>query len=230
MKIYIAGPMRGIPLWNFPAFDAAAKELRAAGHYVISPAELDREIGLDEHDYPNWPEWFKIEDAMKRDFAQIVSCDAICLLDGWENSIGVNHERAVAKACGIGCWDVALLIHLPKVTINSDGSRTFRTFATGATRDTDVGKLDYEGFLSPRVLKRYAEYMHSCRKLSDGMLRASDNWQAGIPQNVYMKSMFRHFMSVWTRHRSEKMDEAEEELCALLFNTMGYLHVVLEDQ
>jgi len=35
-----------------------------------------------------------------------------------------------------------------------------RKFDTGATRDTNEGKYDYEGILSPTVIKRYAEYMN----------------------------------------------------------------------
>jgi hypothetical protein len=100
-----------------------------------------------------------------------------------------------------------------------------RTFETGATRDTDTGKLDYEGFLSPLVLKRYAEFMHQNRMQTDGQLRASDNWQKGIPQEAYMKSGFRHFMAWWTNHRELPADETlEDALCALLFNVSGYLH------
>jgi len=102
-----------------------------------------------------------------------------------------------------------------------------RTFATGATRDADKGKLDYEGFLSPLVLKRYAEYMHEHRVQADGTSRASDNWQKGIPLEVYMKSMMRHVMEVWALHRGWEYDGQpyiEEALCALLFNVMGYLH------
>jgi hypothetical protein len=101
-----------------------------------------------------------------------------------------------------------------------------RYFDTGATRDTDEGKLDYEGFLSPLVLKRFAEYMHKCRKQTDGKLRDSDNWRKGIPRAVYMKSMWRHFFSVWNAHRSGK--DCQEELCALLFNVMGMLDVQLQ--
>ena len=106
-------------------------------------------------------------------------------------------------------------------------SGTVRQFDTGATRDTDEGKFDFEGFLSPAVLYRFAEYMHKNRIQSDGTMRASDNWQRGIPRDQYMKSMFRHFMEVWTRHRAEPIvlleDEMEDALCALLFNVMGYL-------
>lgn len=108
-----------------------------------------------------------------------------------------------------------------------------REFETGATRDSEDGKLDYEGFLSPSVLQRYAEYMHQNRIQADGNLRASDNWQKGIPRDAYMKSMWRHFMDVWDLHRNgvecpPDQDELQTALCALLFNVMGYLHEEIE--
>jgi len=100
-----------------------------------------------------------------------------------------------------------------------------RKFSTGATRDTSTNKYDYEGFLSPIVLKRFCEYMHKHRKQSDGSLRDSDNWQKGIPQDAYMKSGYRHFMDWWFEHRGYKsQDGLEEALCALLFNIQGYLY------
>ena len=103
-----------------------------------------------------------------------------------------------------------------------------RKFDTGATRDTDDGKLDYEGFLSPSALARYAVYMHSHRKQSDGKMRDSDNWQKGIPLDCYMKSLWRHFIEAWTSHRSETHDsyEMEDSLCAVIFNAFGYLHEI----
>lgn len=100
-----------------------------------------------------------------------------------------------------------------------------RTFDSGATRNLDVSKLDYEGFLSPLVLKRFAEYMHANRVQADGSLRASDNWQKGIPPEAYMKSGFRHFMDWWMEHRAIETPEGlERAICGLLFNAMGYLH------
>ncbi len=102
-----------------------------------------------------------------------------------------------------------------------------RTFETGATRDVDESKLDYEGFLSPLVLKRYAEYMHRNRYQADGAVRTGDNWQKGMPFDSYMKSGFRHFMEWWALHRAGN-GASDEALCALLFNTMGYLHELLK--
>jgi len=106
-----------------------------------------------------------------------------------------------------------------------------RIFETGATRDLDADKYDYEGFLSPLVLDRFAAYMHKHRMQVDGSLRASDNWQKGIPKDAYMKSGWRHFMAWWKLHRQPKVDrpQLEEALCALLFNAMGYLHEALKE-
>jgi len=104
-----------------------------------------------------------------------------------------------------------------------------REFESGATRDSDDTKLDYEGFISPLVVERYAAYMHKNRVQADGKLRASDNWQKGIPRQVYMKSLWRHFMEAWKGHRALiGHGDMEEALCAILFNAMGYLHEMLK--
>lgn len=98
-----------------------------------------------------------------------------------------------------------------------------RQFESGATRTSAEGKLDYEGFLSPIVIERYGQYMHKNRLQPDGTLRESDNWQKGIPLDAYMKSLWRHFLEAWKIHRGGEGD-MEEALCAIMFNSMGYLH------
>jgi hypothetical protein len=113
-----------------------------------------------------------------------------------------------------------------------------REFGTGATRDLDANKLDFEGFLSPLVLERYAEHMHKARRMPDGSMRESDNWQLGIPLGVYIKSLWRHFFAVWKLWRGLPVTEVvkgevivkdlETELCALLFNASGMLHETLK--
>ncbi len=112
-----------------------------------------------------------------------------------------------------------------------------RKFETGATRDTDNGKFDYEGFLCPRVLWEYGNYMHQHRRQANGELRDSDNWQKGIPKNVYVKSMVRHVFQVWTIHRGyscvdEKGNEVtmKSALCAVVFNCFGHLFEILRGE
>ena len=106
-----------------------------------------------------------------------------------------------------------------------------RQFNTGATRDTDVGKNDYEGYLDPKVIEMYGNYMTKHRKQSDGNLRDSDNWKKGIPRDAYIKSAWRHFLDVWMEHRGYKSkDGMDEALMALLFNIMGYAYELLKEK
>ena len=88
MLVYIAGRMRGIKDDNFPAFDAAAATLRAAGYDVINPAELTRH-GMD------------FTQCMALDLPLITRCDMIVVLPGWRKSVGAGVETHLAKACGI---------------------------------------------------------------------------------------------------------------------------------
>ena len=110
-KVYLAGPMRGYPEFNFPAFHAAARMLREAGHHVFSPAEKDierhgKDISADNAtgDVKEATEkhGFSLRDALHDDMVWICKhATAIALLPGWENSNGANAEHALAKALGL---------------------------------------------------------------------------------------------------------------------------------
>jgi len=105
-----------------------------------------------------------------------------------------------------------------------------REFDTGATRNNDDTQPDYEGFLSPLVIERFGEYMNKNRVQADGSVRASDNWQKGIPLDSYMVSGWRHFFTWWRGHRFGGPSKVlEEALCGLMFNAMGYLHEYLSN-
>lgn len=108
MKIYIAGPMRGKKWFNFPDFDWAKECLMRAGWEVISPADLDREIGFDVKSLPPDTDWsdvsklgFDLRAAIQRDVAAICQCDAIFMLHGWSESRGAKAEKAVAEWLGL---------------------------------------------------------------------------------------------------------------------------------
>ena len=115
-----------------------------------------------------------------------------------------------------------------------------RTFDTGANRSLEEGKLDYEGFLSPLTVERYAEYLHEHRKLPDGSVRDSDNWQKGIPLDDYIKPAWRHFHAWWKAHRGwfknpltsavDREKALEDNVCAVIFNASGYLHELLKNK
>lgn len=106
-----------------------------------------------------------------------------------------------------------------------------RQFSTGATRDADDTKPDYEGYLSPLVIEAYGRYMAKHQVQADGTLRSSDNWQKGIPKDAYVKSGLRHMMDWWCEHRGYPSREGlEDALMGVLFNTMGYAHEVLKEK
>ena len=87
-RIYIAGPMTGLPELNFPAFHAMAAHLRSLGHHVVNPAEINVDPAK------GWAE------CMRADIRELVSCTAICLLPGWEKSRGASLEHHIAQSLG----------------------------------------------------------------------------------------------------------------------------------
>lgn len=100
-RVYVAGPMSGIPDLNYPAFQRAAVRLRASGYEVLSPAEINADA--DKHapafGSPDYLQHWRA--CMRRDIAQLVTCDAIALLPGWERSRGAKLELMVADALGM---------------------------------------------------------------------------------------------------------------------------------
>lgn len=89
MRIYVAGPMTGHPDLNFPAFHAAAAELRALGYHVENPAEINADPSA---------QWL---DCMRADIARLVTCDAVHMLPGWEKSRGAKVEHGLAVGLGL---------------------------------------------------------------------------------------------------------------------------------
>lgn len=111
MRIYLGGPMRGIPEFNFPAFNAAAALLHRQGHEVFNPAAKDNERhGTDistgnlfgDEDVAAADHGFNLREALAVDLAWICEhADAIALLPGWRNSKGATAEHATAVALGL---------------------------------------------------------------------------------------------------------------------------------
>jgi hypothetical protein len=88
-RIYISGPMSGLPELNFPAFAAESARLRALGYEVVNPAELSLEPGAGWHE------------CLRADLKALLDCDALALLDGWQRSAGAHLEMHVAHRVGM---------------------------------------------------------------------------------------------------------------------------------
>lgn len=112
-----------------------------------------------------------------------------------------------------------------------------RKFDSGAIRDTEDGKYDFEGCLDPAVLREFAGYMYRHSFLPDGTRRSADNWQKGFGLDVLMKSLMRHVMDLWLLHRGHPVTRPEDghvvtvpdALGGLFFNTQGYWSEYLKE-
>jgi len=108
LKVYVAGPMTGIPQFNFPAFDSAARDLRSTGLDVVSPAELDdpvdRAAALQSPDgsalsygtgvKKTWGEFLARDVKLLADGG----IEGVYVLPGWRKSKGARLETFVARA------------------------------------------------------------------------------------------------------------------------------------
>jgi Domain of unknown function (DUF4406) len=103
MKVYLAGPMRGYDEFNFPAFRAAARALRAKGYEVFNPAESDENSGFDTSglsgtDTELEHAAFDLRSAIVTDLTWVGRhAEGVVTLDGWEKSSGANLEVGLAR-------------------------------------------------------------------------------------------------------------------------------------
>jgi hypothetical protein len=130
MKLYLSGPMSGIPQFNIPAFEAAAKVLRRQGHDVIVPHEEDVAAGIpletlkkSEHGDPTelatTATW---GDMLARDVKLIADhgVEAIVVLPGWCKSRGARLEVYVGLLCEIPVFYYSAAFAQPMRLLNND--------------------------------------------------------------------------------------------------------------
>ena len=87
-KIYISGKITNNA--NYKAdFEAAELALKIAGFQPVNPAEEKLPDGATWADY------------MRHDIKLLCDCDAIYMLDGWQESAGAKIEHKLARNLGI---------------------------------------------------------------------------------------------------------------------------------
>lgn len=104
-RIYLSGPMTGLPDFNYPAFNAEATRLRALGYTVENPAEN--------------PEQSSWGDYMKVALRQMLTCDVIAVLPGWKDSRGARMEVEIAERVGMEFCGAAMLTKPPFRAVDS---------------------------------------------------------------------------------------------------------------
>jgi nucleoside 2-deoxyribosyltransferase len=113
LKVYLAGPMRDYPEFNFPAFSDGATKLRAFGFEVFSPAERDinqgfNPSGMKGNNAELGPAGFSLREALADDLGYVCrEADAVVVLPGWEKSSGATAEAYAAKALGLPVMTLA---------------------------------------------------------------------------------------------------------------------------
>ena len=96
-RVYISGPMTGIPDYNFHAFNHEAQRLRSAGYVVVNPAEVNPDTAM------TW------EQCLRADIKALCDCDTLALMPGWENSKGAHLELHIAHRLGMTITTVGAL-------------------------------------------------------------------------------------------------------------------------
>lgn len=111
-RVYISGPMRGYPNMNRAAFESAKQMFEARGHAVVSPVDVGDRLdkggavkGLGGTDYLAADILAILGSAEPYKSGLLPPCDSMCLLAGWEKSVGARCEATIAVSLGFTFYD-----------------------------------------------------------------------------------------------------------------------------
>lgn len=102
-RLYVAGPMTGLPDFNYPAFNREARVLREFGYEVENPADNEARLtNPTRYDY------------LRAGLAQLLTCDGVATLAGWSESQGARWEVDTADILGIPVLPVGEWLRLAR--------------------------------------------------------------------------------------------------------------------
>jgi len=249
MKVYIAGPMSGIPQFNVPAFDDAAMVLRKRGFEVVSPAEVDGPVSRalilasatgSHDDLPAEEPWSFY---LARDF-RILADDGIELivtLPGWEKSRGARLEVMMGKELGIEQIELDSLIMLQDM--KSYGSDTLKVrppdevlYDSGghfiAHADNPERQRAVTGAVKDNRSKSRVDLIPAAPLLGAGVVLGygahkykPNNWRLGLGWSDTWASLQRHLLAFNEGEDIDKesgLPHIDHAMCQLLFLSNYY--------
>lgn len=190
MKLYLAGPMRGIKDFNFPAFHAATAKLREQGHEVFNAAEYEEEmfgVGFAKSETGDFKDIAHIEwdfrEAFFKDCEYITKvADAVAVLPGWQNSKGAKAEVAVAQTIGLP------VLHADSLKPIADEERVVDA-KTGGMKAQKLERFDLIPAGPLTMLARV--YGMGAKKYED------NNWRKGYRWSLTFGACMRHLWAFW---------------------------------
>jgi hypothetical protein len=193
-RIYLAGPMSGVPYFNFPEFDRTRDFLKD-GWKVVSPADIDRDYGFDPRHMPEDSDWHKIPPAagtrseiIRRDIDALLSCHAIYMMPGWRDSKGARAEFNLAVWKGLQLFGE--LDHV-KVEHQMDGP---------PTEWKDTNPKDSVGCTKPPLhcIPTPVLFEVGMGMYEGGWKYREANWRViGVRASIYYDAALRHLTAWW---------------------------------
>lgn len=247
MKLYVAGPMRGRPQFNFPAFDAAAAQLRGLGHYVFNPAEVDRvTYGDDLADAAhNGDETtvaashgFDLRRALGGDLAFIAGeADGVAVLPGWRDSKGARAEVATALALGlvvapfdafVAAWEHDLGVELDARITDLDPALDVVVADTTDALFGEVRSVSVTGGEKGVKPQRFDLLpWHSLGVVAEHYAKgaekyAAHNWRRGYEWSKSFAALQRH-LSAWWQGEDVDAETGSSHLAAAAFHVLALI-------
>jgi hypothetical protein len=218
-RIYIAGPMSGYPLFNFPAFDEAAAYIdkHFPGCVPVNPAQIDRDYGFDPATLPEDYDWNVIpesvgtrEEIIRRDINALLTCHSIYMLPGWENSSGAKAELQLARWAGLNILQDPMAKNPLLHDFLDPPQVPALISAPGTTEHKDTNPKDSVGCTKPPLhcIPAHVLFEVGMGMFEGGWKYREANYRViGVRASIYYDAAMRHLMAWW---EGEDIDPASK--------------------
>lgn len=260
MRVYLAGPMRGIEAFNFPTFAEATAALRRKGHTVFSPAERDLAAGFDPTGMTGNEDLsehgFDLREALGVDLAYICGyADVVAVLPGWAQSSGATVEVAAAWALGIPVYRAHAMVTDRLVSqeknrieqgselLGYDNNRKSVGLEQWAPQPEKVDGAEMvassTGGTKGRKLERYdlipvGPLAAVAHHYGVGAAKYEDrNWEKGYDWSLSYAALHRHLAAFWSGTEIDDdptLAAPSLHLAAVVFHAFALLQFSAEDR